>query len=430
MRTVGIIVEYNPLHNGHVYHNQQARIVSNADAVVAVMSGHFLQRGEPALVNKWARTEMALRMGADLVIELPVAFSSQPAEWFAYGAVSALQASGVVDSICFGSESGDIRWLSRLASLLAEEPARFQNLLANRLKEGMNYPAAYSMAIQDYLALQPDDKHPASGLSLTSTDHDYVLNRPNDTLGLHYLIALQRLDCRSITPFTIKRIAADYRDEHISDSHIASATAIRRTLSEEGDLARVKPYVPSYTIDIIEREYAAGRAPIDWESFSDRLFHSLLQRSREELSEIADMTEGLENRMLKSLSEMNDEWSVNRFIELCKTKRYTRTRLQRAMTRLLLGHRKDVLTRDVLSAGVPYLRVLGFNRTGRTLLKRMQKTATVPVITNVGRNVHPMLELDIRATGIYALAYRSHSSRDILRDYYEPPIYYEPATQK
>jgi len=415
MRTVGLIVEYNPLHNGHVYHYQQARNISGADAVIAVMSGHFLQRGEPALVNKWARTEMALRMGADVVIELPVAYSSQPAEWFAYGAVSALQASGVVDSLIFGSESGDIQWLSRLAELLADEPELFQQLLAQRLKQGVSYPAAYSQAILDYAASHHPDILDDSLASLED------MAKPNDTLGLHYLIALRRMRS-NITPYTVARTKAGYHDRDSSDPHIASATAIRRMLLEDGDLVAASPFVPPYTMNILRREAEAGRAPIHWELFKSQLFHSLFNRSAEELSALSEVTEGLENRMLRMLAQMQADWSVDQYIELCKTKRYTRTKLQRTMTRILLGHHQDILSRDVLSRGVPYLRVLGFSRAGQALLKRMRRASTVPIITNVGKNVHPLLALDIRATHVYALAYRSYASQDILRDYYEPPI--------
>jgi len=415
MRTVGIIVEYNPLHNGHVYHFQQSRIVSGADAVVAVMSGHFLQRGEPALVNKWARAEMALRMGADLVLELPVAYSSQPAEWFAYGAVSALDASGVVDCLCFGSESGDIDWLLRLAEVLADEPEKLQALLRQRLKQGANYPAAYTQAIQDYLlAEKPEDWHDGT--------HWQALAQPNNTLGLHYLIALRRLGSR-IRPLTIRRTKAGYHDAEASDAQIASATAIRRILLERGELQQASPYLPPFTLDILQREWAAGRAPIDWERLKAPLFHAILNRSREELAALAEVTEGLENRLYRALAEVTGSWTVQDFIERCKTRRYTQTKLQRAMTRVLLGHRKEWLTRDILSRGVPYLRVLGFSRKGQMLLKRMKREASVPVITNVGRDGHPLMQLDIRATGIYALSYREYSARDALRDYYEPPVF-------
>lgn len=151
MNTVGIVVEYNPLHYGHVYLFQQSKFVSGAEAVIAVMSGNFLQRGEPAIANKWARTEMALRMGVDVVIELPVAYSCQPAEWFAYGAVAILDATGVVDSLCFGSESGDIGWLEAVAERMHREPEYFHEAIRSVLKSGVSYPTAYSAAVGQFM---------------------------------------------------------------------------------------------------------------------------------------------------------------------------------------------------------------------------------------------------------------------------------------
>ena len=146
MRTVGVIVEYNPMHNGHVYHIEQSRKLADAEAVVAVMSGHFLQRGEPAVCDKWARTDMALAQGVDLVLELPVAYAVQPAEWFAYGGVATLEATGVVDALCFGSEIGSMQPLEAAAAQLADEPAAFAELLQAGLKAGSSYPKAYAEA--------------------------------------------------------------------------------------------------------------------------------------------------------------------------------------------------------------------------------------------------------------------------------------------
>jgi predicted nucleotidyltransferase len=418
MRTAGIIVEYNPLHNGHVYHYEQTIRQAEADAVIAVMSGHFLQRGEPALVNKWARAEMALRMGADVVIELPVAFSSQPAEWFAFGAVSALHATGVVDVLCFGSESGNIEQLSDAAKRLANEPERLKIQLKHHLKLGMNYPAAYAKAAQSVLSAS--EHHDTYEEPLTAED----LAKPNNTLGLHYLIALHKLQS-PIKPLTITRTKAGYNDKTATDAHIASATAIRTRLLEERRLEGAAAYMPSYTREILQREWQAGRAPVDWERLALPLYYALLRSSPDELVQIAEVSEGLEHRLLRAAASITDQWSVEQLIAALKTKRYTRTKLQRVLTRLLLGHRKDMLDKHILSRGVPYLRVLGFTQTGRTLLKRMKKRASVPIITNVGRQVDPLLTLDIQATSIYSLAYQHVHSREALRDYYEKPLFLE-----
>jgi len=418
MRTVGIIVEYNPLHNGHVYHFRRAKETSGAEACVAVMSGHFLQRGEPAIVNKWARAEMALRMGADLVIELPVAYSSQPAEWFAYGAVALLESTGVVDSLVFGSEDGRIEPLLAMAEMLSEESDAFQIALKEELKKGGSYPSAYAAAASQ-LAEQGGP-----------SDERLRLDLPNNSLGLHYLIALHRLGS-SIQPMTVTRTKAGYHQEDISDERIASATAIRKLVfGSEGSGVSwedIAPYIPEYTLDILRRESAAGRGPLEWSRYSQPLLARLLSSSPEELSLHHEVTEGLEHRILQALQRFTGEgdaagWSVEALLAELKTKRYTHTKLQRTLLRILLSHRKHELTREKLSAGPEYLRILGFSSKGRELLRLMKHKAKLPVLTKVGGERFADLDMDIRATGIYALGYQQAGSRDWFRDYFEAPI--------
>ncbi|TDF98268.1 nucleotidyltransferase [Paenibacillus piri] len=413
MKTVGLIVEYNPLHNGHEYHYRHSKKSSGADASVAVMSGHFLQRGEPAIVGKWARAEMALRMGVDLVLELPVAYSAQPAEWFAYGAVSALAATGVVDCLCFGSESGDIAWLHAVADAVSEEPGELHALLQRELKTGLPYPAAYGKAVAAYLP---------------GTDAA-ELAKPNNTLGLHYLIALRRLQSR-IVPLTVTRQKAGYSQQDITDAAIASATALRHILFERQELEAIGSYVPASTMDVLRREWEAGRAPVSWERYAKPLLLQLLHRSPAQLAGIHEVTEGLEHRIKQSLPLLTDAGApgtVERLIELLKTKRYTRTKLQRLLLRVLLGHTKEQLSAEVLRQGVPYLRVLGFSAKGRELLKRMKTSASVPVVTKVTgqEESFPLLKLDLQATSVFALGYSSASGRELYRDYYEPPVQVE-----
>lgn len=409
MRTVGLIVEYNPLHNGHYYHYQQSKKVSGADSAICVMSGHFLQRGEPAIVDKWARAEMALRMGADLVLELPVAFSAQPAEWFAYGAVSALDATGVVDSLCFGCESGRIDWLQAAADKLYNEPEELSRLLQLELKMGLPYPAAYSRAVAQLLPEAREED----------------LAKPNNTLGLHYLIALRRLQSR-IEPLTITRTKADYNQSDITDQQIASATAIRRILTTDCSLEGIRPFVPSATLDIMAREWKAGRGPIDWERFARPLLLQLMHHTPEQLASFHEVNEGLEHRIRKALADIRPEdyagALVEALIDKLKTKRYTRTKLQRTLLRILLNHSKQDLSSDTLRQGVPYLRVLGFSPRGRELLKRMKKTAKVPIVTKVTTVTSPLLEMDLRAASVYSLGYSLPTPDDWFRDYYEAPI--------
>lgn len=409
MRTVGLVVEYNPLHNGHHYHFQQSKIVSEADAVVAIMSGNFLQRGEPAMVDKWARAEMALLMGVDLVLELPVAYSTQPAEWFAYGAVSALDSTGVVDCLCFGSESGDIRWLHDVANAQYEESPEFQSLLQNELKAGIPYPAAYGKAVARHVP---------------GTD-EAELAKPNNTLGLHYLIALKRLHS-SIEPLTITRQKAEYNQTDITDKQIASATALRHILFEKQSLEDIAPYVPESTMTVLKREWIKGHAPIGWEHFARPLLLQLMNHNAAELAQYHEVTEGLEHRIKQSLLSLTTgtQHIVEDLIGLLKTKRYTRTKLQRTLLRILLNHSKPKLSTDILGCGVPYLRVLGFTNQGQELLRQMKKTAKVPVVTKVTSlsEPSPLLELDIQATSVYSLGYPSATKQELFRDYYEPPV--------
>jgi len=409
MRTVGIIVEYNPLHNGHLYHIRQSRKITEADAVVAVMSGHFLQRGEPALADKWARAEMALRAGCDLVLELPVAYSAQPAQWFAYGSVAVLHATGVVDALCFGSESGDAATLGRIADRLSDEPEAVGSELARLLKEGLPYPTAYAEAVRRFLRGEG-----------AAAEAAFRLDQPNHTLGLHYLLALRRLGS-PIVPYSIRRERSEYGQTTITDGAIASATALRELLAKTGSMAALAPYVPAATLDILERERRAGRAPVAWERFARPLFHQLWSLDEPRLAALAEVTEGLEHRIRRALGRLS-AYSVEELLAALKTKRYTRTKLQRTLLRILLGHRKEELSAQALTAELRYLRVLGFTERGRELLRRMKTRAALPVVLSAADGDWPYLAMDARASAVYSLAFDDPDPRLALRDYTLPPV--------
>jgi len=411
LRTVGLIVEYNPFHNGHLYHVQQSVKQTGAAATVAVMSGNFLQRGEPALLDKWARAEMALAGGCDLVIELPIAYATQPAEWFAYGAVSLLEATGVVDTLCFGSESGDLDGLAQIAELLADEPSRFRELLRPLLLEGRSYPAAYAEAAMAYMSEQ--------GIA---RDRLPDLSSPNNTLGLHYLMALQRIGS-AIRPYTVLREKAGYHQADITDRRIASATAIRKLLANGDALDAIAPYVPASTLRILQREWDAGRAPVSWQSFAQHLLHTLAVSQPERLADLHGMTEGLQHRLLGALPRLaNTDFET--LLAAIKTRRYTRTKLQRVLLSVLLGHAADELTPARLGAGVSYIRVLGFSSAGQALLAQMRRQARLPVLMSAARPPAelPYLALDVQASAVYALAQRRPDGQAMYRDYLLPPI--------
>lgn len=404
MKVAGIIVEYNPLHYGHLLHLQRTREQSGCDAVVAVMSGGFTQRGEPAIFSKWARTEMALHAGCDLVIELPSAYTVQPAEWFAYGAVSLLQATGIVDSLVFGSESGSLSQLKPLADLLTNESPELRQHIQNYLKEGISYPAALSHAVASLYSI-PDE--PSS-----------LLAQPNNTLGLQYMIALNRLNS-SIIPATIQREQSNYHDLQPTHEKIASATAVRQLLFNDADQAAA--YLPASTMQIIRHEIAAGRGPVELNQLWQSLFQIIVTHSPEQLAVYYDMSEGLEYRFKKIVSNLANG-SITELIAALKTKRYTYTRLQRLIAHLLLGHTKAELNIAQLEQGPAYIRVLGFTSTGRELLRQMKKTASLPVITRPTDTDHPHIELDIRATAMQAACFATQQPQSLYSDYKQSPI--------
>ncbi|WP_019638131.1 nucleotidyltransferase [Paenibacillus fonticola] len=415
MSVVGVIVEYNPFHNGHALHLAEAKRLAAAEGVIAVMSGDFLQRGEPALVSKWARAEMALHAGADLVLELPVAYAAQPAEWFAYGAAALLDATGIVSHLCFGSEAGTLAELQPLARQLAGESGALKAAIAEELATGASYPAAYAAAAARCGAA-PAGGDPGAAAAAAKA----LLEQPNNSLGLHYLIALQRLGSR-ITPLTVRREGAGYHDAKPGDADIASATAIRGLIAGEGGLKAAAPYIPPFTAEILAREFRAGRGPVTWESFAAPLFHQLLTSSPAKLAEHHEVTEGLEHRIKKMLPGLQ-QLTVNELLMKLKTKRYTYTKLQRMLLHILLQHQRSALSPQELAIGPGYIRVLGFSSKGRAMLRQMKTRCPLPIVTRAASLTHPRLDLDIRAAAAYANAMPIRNSSEVFREYRQPPI--------
>lgn len=413
LKVVGLIVEYNPLHNGHVYHYQEALKETNADAVVVIMSGHFLQRGEPALVNKWTRTEMALHMGADLVIELPYAYSTQQAKYFAHGAVSLLHHLHFVTHLCFGSESGDLKSLQALAAHLTNEPSSFKNSIKQIMSSGQSYPKAYAQVLEQFILEHHLDQS--------------LINQPNNILGLHYLIALNQLQS-NIIPTTIKREKAAYHEQHFNHHQIASATSIRKAIFSQKtpSWTEIASYVPSYTVDFLQREQKAGRL-VSWENYFSFIRYTILSHSNTQLEQIYEMEEGIENRLKKVGLTAR---SFEELTQQVKSKRYTLNRIQR-----LLLHSYTQFTKKeasgLLKEGPSYLRLLGYSKLGRELLNKHKKKIELPLLSNI-RKEHPaMLDWDMKAAQLYTLGY-SHppaeqaitAQEDLKKELKQPPIYF------
>lgn len=400
-KILGIVTEYNPFHNGHLYHIQASKETTGSELVVAVMSGHFTQRGEPAIADPWVRAEWALKSGVDLVLEIPTVYATSSAAYFAHGAIAILDALNCIDCLCFGSESGDILQLQSLqAQLHKEKDTLTQN--------------AQLRADQSYSVLRSEQL-------LNSGISKDALRTSNDILGLAYLDALARIDS-TIVPHTIHRIISGYHDASLSHT-IASATAIRLALSEspENGLLKVAHTLPASTLETLEAMPSALIGPnmTLWHEWC--LFY-LRHSSADSLSQVHDMADGLEHRM-KQMALSFDTYE--QFESKLKTKIYTTGRLKRVMAKMLLGIQKSDLLNDCLTQP-EYIRVLGFNEKGRQILN--QATPKLPLITN-GKHFYPetarakrQWEIDCRAADLYALL-KCNDARKGGVNYTKPPVY-------
>lgn len=405
MKTVGLITEYNPFHNGHAYHIEKAKILTGADRVIVVMSGDFVQRGAPAVMPKHLRAKSALLSGASLIIELPVCFATGSAEYFAQGSISLLNQLGCIDSICFGSECGDLHLLKEIAQILADEPIEYQTALKQALKEGASFPAARQEALNIY-----------------SDKYSEILASPNNILGIEYLKALAKIHSK-MEPFTIKRIGAGYHDMDI-DGQFSSATAIRSDIyqladvnssSESLPLTHIQTQVPSSCHELMKKNYQT-RYPVKADDFSLLLKAKLLSETAGSLSHYLDMSPELANRILRL---RNDYLSFEQFCDLLKTKELTRSRISRSFIHVLLGITNDWLT--AMKAPAPYARILGFRRDHADLLGILKRTSDIPLITSPARAVladtaYQMLELDVYASDLY---------ESVITDLYGTPFHNE-----
>lgn len=404
MKVTGIIVEYNPLHNGHIYHINKTKELTGCDYIVAVMSGNFVQRGEPALVNKWARAEMALKSGIDLVIELPFIYSTSSAEGFGFGAVSTLNSLGFIDNICFGSETEDIKSLEYIASILSNEPKEYKTLLHNYLKEGVSYPSARQRALLDYCKLK-------DSIYYNQVKLIEILGSSNNILGIEYLKSIYKLSSK-INPFLIKRRDNLYNQTNLTGA-ISSATSIRKSINSKDIIEAL----PDYIYSILEYEKNIGRCPVTLSNFTDLILYKLRDSSLTTIRNLLDVGEGLENKIKKG-AECST--SIEELIGYIKNKRYTQTRIQRILLYSLLGITKDC--KESIKKPVKYIRILGLNEKGKLLLRQAKKSSTIPIITNPSYKEEELLKYDIHSTDIYVLGYENQIYKSAKQDYKIPPV--------
>ncbi len=397
MATVlGIIAEYNPFHNGHLYQIEEAKKQTGAQYVVAIMSGNFAQRGNSSLVNKWVKAQMAIENGVDMVIELPIIYSISSAENFAEGAIKILDSLKIVDTLCFGAETADFAALNNIANVLYNEPKEYVALLNHELSKGLSYPKARENALLMYLN---DIKRYAN-----------IMSGSNNILAVEYLKALKRLKS-DMKPFSIERKKVYYNDERIVDE-FASSTAIRKLVATEqyDDLRKVMPR-SSYML--LKEEIRKGNYVLDLVKYEKEILYALRKMSVQEIAELADVTEGLENAIKKAADSCNNLIDL---INIVKSKRYTQTKIQRILLYALLGiTKKDMQNSKKVT---PYTRVLGVNSRGKEMLSDIcQISPKIQMITsvkdymekNTNKTLKEMLEKDIFATNIYTLGYEYDS---------------------
>lgn len=405
MKATGIVVEYNPFHNGHLHHLQQTRIKTNSDIVIAVMSGDFLQRGEPALVDKWTRAKMAITAGVDLVIELPYAFATAQASDFAKGAIFLLDALKC-QSFCFGSEEGSLEAFQQTYNLLSAKNDEYNTAIANYIKKGISYPKALNEAYNDISK--------ASNVPLVD------LSKPNNILGYHYIQAANHLNS-NIQPATIQRVVANYHDDASNTETIASATGIRKLLFESQKLSEVNKYMPSTSLKELREWESTNYSFGSWEQFYPILRLLILRSSKEKLSQIAEITEGMENAIWKAAMTHT---RFESFMQQIKSKRFTWTRIQRMLTHIYTDFTWTQL-RDIRYP--TYIRPLAMNKSGQAYLQNIKKDLQLPLISRVAANKNDkQLQLDIKAADLYYLGLQSPYGQNMVgSDFRIAPIIQE-----
>lgn len=391
MKIGGIIAEYNPFHNGHRYLIEEYKKQHGITHLVVAMSGNFVQRGGPSVFEKFSRAEMALREGADLVVEIPAYFATQTAELYARGAVMTLDSLNCLESVCFGSESGRIDELEEVANILVDKKEEFERVLEDKLSKG-SFANSRLEAISEFV------------------DWDVsILSKSNNILGLEYIKSLKMVGAK-IKPLTVKRSGNDYNDEETTGK-FSSATSIRKILTE-GRAEEIKPFVPESVYKIVEETLEKGINPMTQEDFFYEIcVLSLLGEN--DLQSHFEIKEGLENSIRKTLAQAENLESV---VQKLTTKRYASARIRRCLFNILLGVKDEDIEEVKKLRALPYTRVLGFNKKGTEILKEVKAKSETPVITkpakiydleeyNSDKNFKRLFDFDLRSSNIYYQKY-------------------------
>ncbi|MBO4903020.1 MAG: nucleotidyltransferase family protein [Lachnospiraceae bacterium] len=408
MNVTGIIAEYNPFHNGHLYHLKRAKRDTGADYIVVAMSGDFVQRGAPAILDKYARTRMALAAGADLVLELPVYYATSSADYFAKGATALLDKLGVVDCLSFGSEHGRIEDLIGIAALSAHESPAYSIALNRYLVEGRSFAYANTHALMDAC----DDEQLKEMIEI-------ILRQPNNSLGIAYIRSLMHRGSR-ITPHTIFRTGSDYND---TAAGAFSASGVRSELIRTGNILSISAQVPDFALKELDGNYRKT-FPLIRNDFSELLLYKLRTLFFEqEMKKIdapqlqhsvgyLDVNEALWRRIMACINQYE---TYKQFTELMKTRNLTYTSVSRSLLHILLDIRKDLMDDFIENDYVGYARMLGFRKEATPLLNEIKKKSRIPLLSKI-KDAPPLLD--------------DASRKMLLSDVYAADLYEQVAAQK
>lgn len=376
MQRIGLIAEYNPIHNGHIYQIKEIKRLYPDSIIILITNSYFTQRGDISIINKWNKTKIALDNNIDLVIELPFPYATQSADIFAKGALKILNFLQI-DTLIFGSESNDINKLKKLASTQLNNK-KYDEKVKTYLNQGINYPTAMSNSLKDILG--------------------YTTSSPNDLLGISYIKEIIRNNYK-INTVSIKR-TIDYHSK-IASKKIASATLIRTLIREKKDITN---YIPKYQTDYFYQN-------LSLESYFPYIKYKIITSKNLAIYKTVD--EGIENRINKVINSVN---SWKELVEKIKNKRYTYNKINRMLIHILTNFTKD----ESSNLNIDYIRVLGFSQKGRLYLNQIKKDLKVPLITNYKPNLSPLLDIEFRVAKIYSLPLNKNI---IEKEYKQPPIY-------
>ena len=383
-KRIGIIAEYNPFHNGHLYQIQKAKELTGADTVIAVMSGNFTQRGDTSLINKFEKAKIALQNEVDMVIELPTIYSISSAENFALGGIKILNEIGNIDYLVFGIEEENLEKLQAIADVLVNEDDEFKRNIKEELDKGNSYPKAREIVLKKVLS---------------SENVENIMQKPNNILAIEYLKALKTTNSK-IKPFAIKRKNTMHNDENINENY-ASGTYIRK-LFIENNFNEIKKVVPKYTYERLLELKNQGTYVSSINDFSDIIIYKIRTMTKEEISQIADVNEGLENSIKLASTSCK---TIDEIVDKVSTKRYTKTRISRILTYILLYITKSEMEQS--KNANQYIRVLGINKKCEGILKTINNNKLITSLKKFEENnrENQLLNIDKKATEIYTIKY-------------------------